>query len=617
MLSRIHLLLILALFILLTPAVNAQFQGSFFPDTINQPEVVIPDTLTLKYFTLKDINKSINVSDTILQDFEKYDPVKGFYQGALNLGNLGSAHQIIQYRLRDHINVEEGFDQYDLYKLNKDDIRFYDTHRAYNDLFFSPVAGQRNFAVKAKFSRSFAKDIKISLDFERFNQEGFYKDQKAKSTAFGFGIWKRNKEKGHNLFFRFVANNHNEEHNGGVTTDTLFDQEFYRIRTAIPVVLSGDTTRHQHFSYTLDNYFEKPSGKYRFHHQIQYESGYFRFGDHDVSNAADSVFYDSFLTDSRGIRYFLGFNKISNTADVSFVSKGIDIQLGLGHKYQRFDESDRILNFNDITAFGNFSFQLKELSQIHLQSAVGLGSNAGQLQLKGKITLTPIEQIEIQGFLELMRYGPSLIHQRAAVTGFNIYDNDFSTINEVQFGGRLNWSKINADIEFRSGIIENAIAYDGAAFPYQLDSNMEYIQFSFSHRLKWKFIGFENSILYQSFDNNAFNLPSIYSTHNLFVESLLFRKNLLARIGVLLYNIQLDNYSAFMPVNGAFYPTTVERDYYPYSELYGNFKIKRFRLFVKIDNFTELIQKEVHYHVLNHPQFDYKIRFGVRWQFYD
>ncbi len=595
----------------------AQFQGSFVPDSLRTEPTVNLESPSIKYFTLDNRENLQEISDTLFDDFEKYNPARTFDDASYTLGNLGSSAYNIEYKTRDHMYTDPGFHQYDIYKLKQEDFRFYEQNRAYNDLFFSPVAGQRNFLVKAKFARNFADNVNFVVDYTRYNQEGFYQNQKTKSTAFGLGIWKHYPEKKHHLFISFLANNHNEEHNGGVSTDTLFDQELYRLRLAIPVRLNEDTTRHQNFTYAIDNYFDGLSKKYKVHHKIQFEKGYFRYGDHGADTTDDQLVYRSYLTDTRGLRYFLGFSALRNDFDLSFTTSSVKISTGISHKYQRFNNSKEVFDINDIVVFGDFSFKIKDFSDFIGRAELGLGSNAGNLKLNGLISISAIKNLKLNAFINITRYDPSLLNEKVYVTDILLYVNEFSRTNEVQLGGQLQWTKMNANLEFYSGIIENALAYDQDALPYQIDSNLEYIRIKFSHKLKWKFLGLENSLLFQNFSENIYRLPKLFSIHNVYFESHLFKKRLFARIGILYYNIQGDGDLSFMPVIGIFYPSSTSIDNYAYSEFYANFKINQFRLFFKIDNFTELIERKVHYQIENHPQFDYKMRIGVRWLIFD
>ena len=577
-------------------------------------ETNVVDTVRLRYFTLRERDKIIPFVDTLFDDFEKYQRNRQFESGALNLGNFGSAHQLIRYHSPQNIYADAGFHQYDNYKLSPEDLKYFILDQPLNDLYFSPLAGEVNFLVKAKFVRNFAGNTQISLDYERILQEGFYNHQKTKNTRFVVGLWKQSPKGVHEYFFSFAANNNNEEINGGVSPDEKFDNQHSRVRNTIGIQLDDDSTRHQNFSFNLDNFFNLKEGRYRLHHKIKIESGYYRYGDHDVSTTSDSLVYLDYLSDSRGVRYFLGFNGVKNDFDLSFNSKSIGFKLGFSHYFQSFDDQKKEQNFHDLVLRSQLDFKIKKITDFRGLAEIGIGKNAGNLNIVGSINIRLVKSILVNGDIQVIRYDPSIIHKSVYVTEKEIFNNaDFGKINEFKIGGNMIFEKIGISVGFLSGIIDQAIHYDNQALPIQKTGSTEYIQLEFKQKLKWKFIGIENVLLYQKFSENIYRLPKVYSIHNAYIEMRLFKRNLLTQVGLMFYNIRLDGALKFMPVTGTFYPTDEAVEYFPYSEFYANFKINQFRLFIKIDNFTDMINRKEHFQIAGYPQFDHKTRIGVRW----
>ena len=573
------------------------------------------DSLKVRYFYLSDINENRELTDTLFQDFEKYATVRQFRTGALTLGNLGSSHHKIIYNPREDILTDPGFRQYDNYKLRREDFKFYRLQTAYNDLFFSPQGGQENFMVKAKFSGNFQNDINVSLDFERISQEGFYRDQVTKSTRFGIGLWKANQEKNHDLFFTLIANNHNEDHNGGLQNIT--DNGGIRDRFGEATRLSEADTRHQHFSYALDNFLSVgPSKKYAGHHRVQIDQGFFRYSDEGTIASSDTLLYtENFITDPRGIRYLMEFTRFTNTLDVAFDSKALGIQLGIKHQYSRFRLDDGLDQINDAFAFAQINAQVGNIAQLKAHGEIGIAENIGNLQLTSVLSLEPIEGLRIRGNLKILRYDPFLIHDKLSVSFTNVYQNDFAKINEFFIGGNIFWNKINTEIEFNSGIIDGPIAYTADALPFQKAGSTEYIQAIVNHRWHFNWIGIENALVYQSFSDNLYNLPEVYGIHNAYVQFPLFKKQLLTRIGGLYYSLRNNTPVSFFPITGAFIPSPngLINPTYPYYEIYGDFKISQFSLFLKLENANDLFVRNRSFQVVDYPQIDWKLRLGVRW----
>jgi len=575
----------------------------------------ISDSLSVTYFMVNDLSTDYEITDTLFDDFEKYAEARQFRTGAFTLGNLGSSHYNIIYSPRKEILTDAGFHQYDNYKLAPEDLRYYKLTKAYNDLFFSPVAGQENFLVKAKFSTNFTNDLNLAIDYKRINQEGFYSSQNTKSTSFGMGLWKNNKEKNHQLFISLVANNHNENQNGGIITPF---SGVIRDRTGEAFYLTAADTRHQHFTYSLDNFWSlSKAQKYSVHHQLKVDDGYYRYSDQGAMTSRDSTYYgEQFVTDTRGLRYLLDFIRYTNTVDLSFDTNAVGLELGLLYQHARFNSDAGRAIRNDLIAFGQVKTRLKNIAELTGRLELGLSENVGNFKAEGCLQLEPVKGVKVTGKILAQRYDPAIIEESLSLTFVPVYNNDFRKINEVVLSGNIFWDKINTELEFNSGIIDNPIGFNTFALPFQSNGSTEYIQLLVNQRLQYKFLGLENAVVYQSFTDNLYQLPKLYGIHNAFVQFYLFKKNLLTRVGGLYYSLQSDAALAFSPVTGRFFPTddrsTVNPNY-PYYEFYSDFKISQFRLYIKLENANDLFIKDEFYQIHQYPQFDWKLRVGIRW----
>lgn len=583
----------------------------------------VPDSTSLNYFYLGDIEEQNPYQDSTLNEFEKYAEHRTFDKGSLNLGNLASASYPIIYNSNASIYTDIGFHQYDIYKRNINNFPIYKSNRIFNDLIFSPLNSSQSFFSGAKFFQSFSGDLDLSIDFNRITQEGFYQNQDTKATQLGINFHKVNEAKTHQYFISMTANNFNETHNGGVNVDLYSDVyntgEVRSQRISVPVNISSTPgeTRHQNFSYALDNFYTPDSSKYTFHHQLNIEHGYFRYGDENTTSALDSNVYMSYLTDDRGIRYVNKFWRAINQFDVSFKTKSFNIKVGLNYNLLRFNDANSSESFNDLGVFGQIKFKIKDRIFFDGQAEIGAGENVGNISLFPKIKFKISDKIVLDGFTQIKRYDPSLIQRSAYVSENLVFNNDFNKSNAFVLGGQINMMPLKLKVSLTSGVLTNPVANDNFALPYQLDGSTEYLQLKLRHKLFWKFIGFENDFCYQSFSENIYNLPKIYSIHNLYLQTFLFKRRLDSKIGVLLYNYNYDGTLRFMPVNGQFYPSDEPIQKYYYTELYGIFKVDAFRIFFKMENLTDMILNEPHFNIIDYPQFDATFRMGIRWMLFD
>jgi hypothetical protein len=602
--------------------------GSFNPSEIEEQQAYVPDSTIIQYYTL-DSDKEPFI-DTLFDDLEKYVINRRFREGTLNLGNQGSASRNIFYEPRSDIYTDMGFHQYDIYRKSVSDFPIYESNRTFNDLYFSPSNGSENFIVGAKFSRSFANNLEFSIDYNRINQNGAYANQGTKATQLGIAFAKNSESEKHKWIFSFAANNFNEVNNGGVTFnldgETPVDLrsalwntgQARRFRTSVPVSSgsSPGNTRHQSFGYRLDNYINLDSQKYQAHHFIEIENGFYLFSDEDVSNSNDSLVHGPFITDSRGIRSINKFFKLTNQFDIGINTPIFYLKAGIKYQFLNYNNSIDSEQFNDIGLFSKLGLNIKDLTSLDAEVTLGVGENAGNFKIHPRLQFNAIKGVSIEAYLKILRYDPTLIQNQAVITSNTVYNNEFSKINEFVIGGSLDWKKANLELEVNSGVIDNPVFFDTTALPVQ-SSSTTFLQLIGTHKFRWKFIGMENSVLVQEFSDNIHHLPSVYSIHKLYFESDLFKKRLKAQYGILFYNYAFDGYLKYAPAIGQFYQTEDTEPNYFYTEAFANFKVDRFRVFVKMDNLTDLIIKEPHFQIIDYPQFDATFRFGVRWQLYD
>ena len=243
--------------------------GSTYPgaQTSSQQPEIPKEKAFVRHYTLSEKEKLESFSDTSLAGLEIFLPHREWDLSAINIGNPGSSAYEIIFKTRKDVFTDIGFKQYSIYRLELENFKFYDLNRPYNDLYFSPQSGQQNFIAKAKFSRNLDNNVNLAIDFERIKQEGFYTSQDAKMTRFGIGLSKKSKH--HELYLVMIANNFNEEHNGGLSVDVNSEQysdPIYRSqRTSIPTFLEGATGRHQYFSYSMENIWKPKEGAYADH----------------------------------------------------------------------------------------------------------------------------------------------------------------------------------------------------------------------------------------------------------------------------------------------------------------------------------------------------------------
>jgi len=576
------------------------------------------DTTIIDYFHIDNHKSLIHFSDSTLNNFfQQYDPVRKRDIDYISLGNQGSSAFSQEYTFQKNIGYDYGFHQYDLYKKNISTHKFYTVNKAFNDLYFSPMAGQRNFIVKGLFANKYADDIDFTIDFERINQDGFYNNQFAKSTSLGVSLSYSPSTK-YQLLFNFFTNNHNEEINGGVTTDTLFNALFFDIRENIPTVLDSASTRQESRSYHVNQFLRLTNDStlldMGLHHHLRISEGYIRFYDNG-RDSFENKFYDSFKKDTRGIRFFMDFTEVSNDIDISTaLSDKANLTAGLQHNYHRIQTDVGAFSVNNILLKGKLLFTPN--SSIHLKSQLQLGflRSAGNLLFENELDLDIYKGQKIKLGFNFSRYNPSYLQDELILTQSSIWQNNFAKIIESEIWGIAEIPFLKSSIQLSQMIIDNSIFLNTESFYEQNINVLSITKLIFKNKLDFRGLHLRNTILIQKFSEELyFHLPELWTKHIAFFEFRIFRSNLLTRLGLegrFTPSKKASNYNPFL---GQLYQSDDTIMFYPEVDFFSTFQIDKFRMFIRLENISDLFRNDILYEVNNYPQFDFRFRFGIRW----
>ena len=228
---------------------------------VQAPRKISKDSLLIFYYFAENPNQEFPYQDTLIDNlFNQFDPARNRLLDYGSLGYLGSPLNPLVYQSNLHRGFDVGLHQYDLYKIEVEDLPFYNLKRAYSDFYFTQGGSQDDIQLKAKFSRNFSKNMNMSFDFQRISQFGttdpipyFYPNQRARHTALAGGMTFKNNSNTYQGFFSFSNNIHQQEDNGGiVSSDNFLVDDGFSSTLSIPTWLEDAETRHaeQEVSYT-------------------------------------------------------------------------------------------------------------------------------------------------------------------------------------------------------------------------------------------------------------------------------------------------------------------------------------------------------------------------------
>jgi hypothetical protein len=158
-----------------------------------------------------------------------------------------------------------------------------------------------------------------------------------------------------------------------------------------------------------------------------------------------------------------------------------------------------------------------------------------------------------------------------------------------------------------------------AGYPFQETSTFGILTFYMNHRLDWGPLHMVNSIAYQKISNDStMHIPKLQLYNSTYFEMRFFKRVLTAQVG---FDIRYNSsylVDGFMPSTGLFY-NQYEQQYgdYPYVDFFVNFKLKRARMFFKLEHANKGFNSNVYYTVNRYPMNSRVFRFGLSWRFWN
>ena len=138
--------------------------------------------------------------------------------------------------------------------------------------------------------------------------------------------------------------------------------------------------------------------------------------------------------------------------------------------------------------------------------------------------------------------------------------------------------------------------------------------------IKYKKITLDNTLLYQKVlsGNEVFHVPELVTENSLFFTDYVFKGDpLFLQTGFTFKYFTNYQANAFNPLLNEFVlQDTKEIGNYPMLDFFVNGQIRRTRLYFKAENITSLFLGHTYFSTPNQPYRDFKIRFGVVWNFF-
>jgi len=584
--------------------------------------------------------------DTTLDNLE-------FYTTHYNLGNPGLPYVPIFFNSTPApLGFFYGKDNLSDYFRNDETIKYYDTRAPYLNFFYITDPQIHQF-LDLSLTQNFGKKFNVGFEFHRNRSEGTYNNQGSNNNQLALSA--RYTTKRYLLLFSGIYSIYKVNQNGGMQTDTVFNNSNYSDRLTVPVYLGTARTTIIKTSVTLKQFYffgykssdtakENPLMYINYTGNLSGNTNMFT----DLTFAQDSVgFYNNFYHSQTATYDSLRYNEFNNDFSIGS-AKGWNapIRWDLGIKDQWVHFTDYIYTqsgtpidiintpnmyrdsiFTNLIAHARIyntyanGRVLFDASGGYIVSGTQKGDEQGSADLGFRIDSSRL--IELSGNYSFQT--PALL--------FDMYDgNNFQWVNHfnkvttstaslkymdakwhIMLGGEA--TQIQNMVYFTSTNLPNS------ATPWQYSGTVNVLKANIEKDFtlgKWHWNAKE---VYQNVATYApIHLPLWVTQNSFFYENYLFKHHLLLKVGIDIFYNSSYYADAYQPVFNQFYLQGQHKvGNYAYFDPFVSFRIKTFRMFIALENAgAQTIQTSGFYgYAPNYPMPDLTLRFGISWDFWN
>jgi Putative porin len=572
--------------------------------------------------------------------FHQYNPTRKYSFDRTNLGNLGSASQSLFFDPMPQIGFTSGIRCFDLYKVTADSLRFYKNTRSMSDVAYSRGGKQEDSEFKAKFARTFAGGTNFSLDYRTINNQGQYRYSRTKHQSLAVGLWipiiKR-----YEIFLVYAKNTDKQQENGGINDVSGLNDGQFNNPIDLPIVLKDQKalSRHNNWETQLTQHFKllgiekkdssgaiitKSSRTVRLTHTLNFGKQSYKFADLGVRK--DSLIFANFEIDKRGLRQFMEYNRVENTFSLTtFKPKGNGeradfISAGLSHRFFKLNQEPFRSKFNQLFVIGSAAFTPSNRFNFLVNGALGLLKSTGDYQLRGDLKLGLGKIGELSGGILSQRTTPAQIEKRLVVSFKEVWNNDFLKPIQNTVFAKYSLNKLGFAAEGRTHLVNNYIYFDQTGQSVQTTAPLQVAQLILHENMQWRALHFDNSVALQRFNrSNVLHIPTWFSRNSLYFQGKAFKKALTLESGVSI-NINSEfKPDSYQPLDWRYnLQDTFSQKPYPMLDVFAGFKVKNFRVFVRVENLSGFWDRKTLYYTTNlYPSMFPAYRLGIRWRFMD
>jgi hypothetical protein len=387
--------------------------------------------------------------------FSQYNNRDNF--GRIQVANIGAGFNPLSYEL----NAEQNLSLLPTNKsygiLGVNDIHYYDV-KTPTATFIYHNAMKNGAALRSTYTQNIGKRFNFSLEYSGLRSQGVYRNSLASNNNTLFTGHYVSKSGNYELFAHYLHQNVNNQENGGIAVDSLFQNgnSDSRNRQNMQVNLASSSSQFSYRRYYLTHQFapfNSDNIPFKIRHTISHQGNKYYY----TQESPEAFWYEApqQLVADAPLSSKKYSDNFSNTVSLVWDNEKFKLDAGVRYQMLKLGSSQVVLPLleipteikeNRIGAVGNLQIRLFNKFQLNSFLEFSNGSRFGSyLRTANNLKFEPVKDYFVNAKLNFQTAYPSFNYllNTSIYNNFNYYFQDAKNQTVMEAGGSLNlkWFK--------------------------------------------------------------------------------------------------------------------------------------------------------------------------------
>ena len=565
--------------------------------------------------------------------FSQYNNRDNF--GRVQFANIGAGFNPLSYEVSAEGNLSLLPTNKSYGILGVNDIRYYDV-KTPTATFIYHTAMRNGAALQSTYTQNIGKRFNFAVEYMGLRSQGFYRNSLAANNNTLFSGHYISKSGNYELFTYYLHQNVNNQENGGISDNNLFQSgNSESNKENAQVNLATSSSQFSYRRYYLSHQFT-PFNSEKFPFRIR----------HTLSNQGNKYYYfqdgleNYWYTTASQIA--TGFspstkkysNNFSNTVSLVLDNEKIKLDAGVRYQMLKFglNEIDlplvnvpSELKENRLGAVGNLQVKLFDTFQLNSFLELSNGTQFGNyLKTTNHIRFEPLKDYFVNAKVNFQSVYPSFnyLANSSAYRRFNYYLQDAKNQAVTEIGGSVNLKWFKSELFANYFRIDHYTYFDSSATPRQSENSLNISQIGGDATFTYGKFHLNTRVQFQNALTNKelLPMPSLIARANIFFQSRAFKNAAEIQAGIKVYYFSKFASREYFPIlNEYILPTANSFSIggQPIADLYFNMKVKKMFFFIEGQQIGTLISHNKAYAFPSYPVYDFRLNIGIVWYLFN